>query len=157
MERRGRGERENRKVNYEKNNRHRILEGKQTLLKKFIDGCLENPAPDFPCKCGSLQLVASMEELGVEVLAARLASATAERDAAAAEMDRATASVEAATRELAGVEAGDGRDESNRSMQERLADAQTAQVPVVLQWNVVPPVTVSYDTGLRVSARGDDT
>ena len=38
------------------------------------------------------------------------------------------AAVEAAQRELAGVEAGDGRDESNRSLQERLADAQNAQV-----------------------------
>ena len=36
--------------------------------------------------------------------------------------------VEAAVRELAGAEAGDGRDESNRSLQERLADAQRAQV-----------------------------
>ena len=35
--------------------------------------------------------------------------------------------MEAAQRELAGAEAGDGRDESNRSMQERLADAQNAQ------------------------------
>ena len=42
---------------------------------------------------------------------------------------RASAAVEAAQRELAGAEAGDGRDESNRSMQERLADAQNAQVP----------------------------
>lgn len=69
-----------------------------------------------------------MEELGVEVLAARLATATADRDAAAAEVEKSSAAVEAATRELAGAEAGDGRDESNRSMQERLADAQTAQV-----------------------------
>ena len=35
--------------------------------------------------------------------------------------------VEAAHRELAGVEAGDGRDESNRSLAEQLADAQNAQ------------------------------
>jgi structural maintenance of chromosome 2 len=35
--------------------------------------------------------------------------------------------VEAATREVAGVEAGDGRDESNKSLQERLQDAQVAQ------------------------------
>jgi structural maintenance of chromosome 2 len=37
------------------------------------------------------------------------------------------AAVEAATREVAGVEAGDGRDESNKSLQERLQDAQVAQ------------------------------
>lgn len=36
--------------------------------------------------------------------------------------------VQAAQNELAGAEAGDGRDASNRSMQERLADAQNAQV-----------------------------
>lgn len=36
--------------------------------------------------------------------------------------------VEAAQNELAGAEAGDGRDASNRSMQERLEDAQNAQV-----------------------------
>jgi structural maintenance of chromosome 2 len=77
--------------------------------------------------CGLLQLRANIEELGVEVLAARLATATADRDEAAAAVDKCNAGVEAATRELAGAEAGDGRDESNRSMQERLADAQTAQ------------------------------
>lgn len=35
--------------------------------------------------------------------------------------------MEAATRELAGAEAGDGRDESNRSMAQRLADAKREQ------------------------------
>ncbi len=40
---------------------------------------------------------------------------------------RAKARVEAAARELAGAEAGDGRDETNRSLAERLADAQQAQ------------------------------
>ena len=43
---------------------------------------------------------------------------------------RATAAVEAAQREVAGAEAGDGRDESNRTLQERLADVQNAQVQV---------------------------
>ena len=36
--------------------------------------------------------------------------------------------MEAAQRELAGAEAGDGRDESNRSLSERLRDAENAQV-----------------------------
>ena len=36
--------------------------------------------------------------------------------------------MEAAEREVAGAEAGDGRDESNRTLLERLADAQNAQV-----------------------------
>lgn len=40
--------------------------------------------------------------------------------------------MEAANNELAGAEAGDGRDESNRSLQERLADAQNAQVHYML-------------------------
>lgn len=37
--------------------------------------------------------------------------------------------MEAATRELAGAQSGDGRDGSNRSLEERLADAQQQQVP----------------------------
>jgi hypothetical protein len=37
---------------------------------------------------------------------------------------RAKAAVEAATRELAGAEAGDGRDDSNRSLAQRLAEAK---------------------------------
>lgn len=36
--------------------------------------------------------------------------------------------MQAAQNELAGAEAGDGRDSSNRSLQERLADAQNSQV-----------------------------
>lgn len=59
---------------------------------------------------------------------ARLAAAQADRDQAQAASQQATAGVEAAERELAGAQAGDGRDESNRSLQERLADAQNAQV-----------------------------
>ena len=59
---------------------------------------------------------------------ARLAAAQADRDQAQAACQQAAAGVEAAERELAGAQAGDGRDESNRSLQERLADAQNAQV-----------------------------
>ena len=80
-----------------------------------------------------LQLRSAIAELGEEALAARRdAAATAHADAAQAESAAATA-VEAAVRELAGAEAGDGRDESNRSLQERLADAQTAQVRTALR------------------------
>ncbi|BDA47769.1 Structural maintenance of chromosomes protein 2 [Coccomyxa sp. Obi] len=74
------------------------------------------------------QYRASISELAEETLAAKLAAATDARDAAAAAADAATAAIEAAQRELAGAEAGDGRDESNRSLQERVADAQTAQM-----------------------------
>ena len=75
-----------------------------------------------------MQIKGSIAELAEESLAARVLAASAERDAAAANVEKAHAAVEAAQRGLAGAEAGDGRDESNRSMQERLSDAQNAQV-----------------------------
>jgi structural maintenance of chromosome 2 len=68
-----------------------------------------------------------MSDLGEAGLTARVDAARAKRDDAAAALAAAEKAVEAATRELAGAEAGDGRDESNRSMQERLADAVNAQ------------------------------
>jgi structural maintenance of chromosome 2 len=73
------------------------------------------------------QLKGALAELQEEVLAARVASATEKRDLAANELEQAVLGVEAAQNELAGAEAGDGRDASNRSLQERLADAQNAQ------------------------------
>ncbi|GBF88023.1 structural maintenance of chromosomes 2-like [Raphidocelis subcapitata] len=72
-------------------------------------------------------LEAQLAELGEAGLAARVAAARAARDEAAASLSAAERAVEAATRELAGAEAGDGRDESNKSAQERLADAANAQ------------------------------
>lgn len=66
-----------------------------------------------------------------EALAGKLATATAARDAAEAAHQAAVAAVEAAQRELAGAEAGDGRDQSNKSLQERLADAQNAQASML--------------------------
>ena len=75
-----------------------------------------------------VQVEASIEELAQEGIQARLAVAQADRDQAQAASQQATAAVEAGERELAGDQAGDGRDESNRSLQERLADAQNAQV-----------------------------
>ena len=70
-----------------------------------------------------------MADLAEESLKARLGEATAERDAATLALEAADTAVEAAQRELAGAEAGDGRDESNRSLSERLRDAENAQVP----------------------------
>lgn len=70
----------------------------------------------------------NLREEGFE---AQVQRATEGRDAAQRGLEAASAAVEAAARELAGAEAGDGRDESNRSLQERLADAQRAQV-----WNL---------------------
>ena len=74
-----------------------------------------------------MQIEASIEELAQEGLETRLAAAQAAKDGCQAGCEEAGAAVEAAERELAGAQAGDGRDESNRSLQERLADAQNAQ------------------------------
>lgn len=78
------------------------------------------------CVC-VMQIEASIQELAQEGMEARLAAAQAARDQSQAAVEEAGAAVEAAERELAGAQAGDGRDESNRSLQERLADAQNAQ------------------------------
>ena len=75
-----------------------------------------------------MQIEASIEELAQEGMEARLAAVQADSDQAQAACQQAAVAVEAAERELAGAQAGDGRDESNRSLQERLADAQNAQV-----------------------------
>ncbi len=75
----------------------------------------------------ALQLQAAAEALDEAGLARRADEASAARDAARAALEAAEHAVEAAGRELAGAEAGDGRDESNRSLQERLADARNAQ------------------------------
>lgn len=75
-----------------------------------------------------MQIEASLAELAQEGLEARLAVAQAERDTAQGASQDAAAAVEAAERELAGAQAGDGRDESNKSLQERLGDAKNAQV-----------------------------
>lgn len=74
------------------------------------------------------QVRASVEELDDAKFAAREEEARGAREQAAAALEGAVAAVEAAGNELAGAQAGDGRDSSNRSMQERLADAQNAQV-----------------------------
>ncbi|KAG2446681.1 hypothetical protein HYH02_008249 [Chlamydomonas schloesseri] len=66
-------------------------------------------------------------ELAAQDLEGAVAAAEKKRDEARAALEAADKAVEAATRELAGAEAGDGRDESNRSLQERLADAQMQQ------------------------------
>lgn len=70
---------------------------------------------------------ASLSELSAINHAAASAAADAARDAARERVSQAEAGTEAAARELAGAESGDGRDESNRSLPERLADAKNAQ------------------------------
>lgn len=76
----------------------------------------------------SLQVRANIAELAEESLRTRQAHAAAERDSAGKALEAANLAVEAAQRELAGAEAGDGRDESNRSLSERVRDAENAQV-----------------------------
>lgn len=75
-----------------------------------------------------IQIRANIAELAEESLEARVAEAIAEKDTAAAGLEAANEAVEAAQRELAGAETGDGRDKSNRSLQERLSDAENGQV-----------------------------
>ncbi len=72
-------------------------------------------------------LAGQLEALDEAGLAARVAAAREAQAAAQAELDAAVAGVDAAAAELAGAEAGDGRDASNRSAAERLADARNAQ------------------------------
>ena len=79
-----------------------------------------------------MQIEASIAELAKEGLEARLAVAQAEQDTRQLASQEAAGAVEAAERELAGAQAGDGRDESNKSLQERLSDAKNAQVSVML-------------------------
>ena len=75
-----------------------------------------------------LQLQVGLEELAEENIQVRMQSARDEHAAALADEEKASSAIEAAQRELAGAEAGDGRDESNRTLQERLADTENSQV-----------------------------
>ncbi|PSC74142.1 structural maintenance of chromosomes 2-1-like [Micractinium conductrix] len=73
------------------------------------------------------QLAGALAEVDEAGMRAKVQRASQERDEAHAECNSAELAVQAAQNELAGAEAGDGRDASNRSLQERLADAQNAQ------------------------------
>ena len=72
---------------------------------------------------GLAGLHASLKELDEETMKGRTDEAKARRDVAVGSLEQATEGVEAARSELAGAQAGDGRDGSNRSLQERLEDA----------------------------------
>ena len=91
------------------------------------------------CLCPYIQIEASISELAQEGMEARLAAAQTAKDEGQAACEAAAASVEAADRELAGAQAGDGRDESNKSLQERLADANNAQASWQKDWAGVTP------------------
>lgn len=75
--------------------------------------------------CSNLQN--ALKELDEEKIASKINDETVKRDNAASQVEEALQSVIAAQNELAGAEAGDGRDASNRSLQERLQDAQNAK------------------------------
>ena len=60
----------------------------------------------------------SLKDLNEEKIKERIDAARVRRDEAVGSLERANAGIEAARSELAGAEAGDGRDASNRSMQE---------------------------------------
>ncbi|GLC36640.1 hypothetical protein PLESTB_000125000 [Pleodorina starrii] len=98
----------------------RKLSGSTTALKHKQDALKAEHA-------GLKQLEAQAAELAAQDLDGAVAAAEKRRDEAKANVEAAEKAVEAATCELAGAEAGDGRDESNRSLQERLADAQVQQ------------------------------
>lgn len=72
---------------------------------------------------GLVALHESLKDLDESKIKGRIDAARARRDEAVGSLERAIAEIEAARSELAGAEAGDGRDASNRSLQERLEDA----------------------------------
>eukprot|EP00798_Chlamydomonas_sp_ICE-L_P014593 gene14593-20643_t len=87
---------------------------------------------------------------------AKVSTAEAERDEAKATLDAAENAVEAATRELAGAEAGDGRDESNRSLTERVADAENLGSVADAEGQVLAVVARSFRSGGGVKERVAD-
>lgn len=76
------------------------------------------------------KLKADLEAVSEQALAARAAEAQAAQGASQEALDKAAAALEAAKCELAGMESGDGRDESNRSLPERLHDTEAEAVRV---------------------------
>jgi chromosome segregation ATPase len=74
-----------------------------------------------------VQVTANAAELDDANFAKREEAALSDVEASKAALAEATGAVEAASSELDGVRAGDGRDSSNRSLEERLADAVNAQ------------------------------
>ena len=74
------------------------------------------------------KLKADLGAVSEEALAARAAEAAAAQAASREALAKAAAALEAAKCELAGMESGDGRDESNRSLPERLRDTEAEAV-----------------------------
>jgi hypothetical protein len=74
------------------------------------------------------KLRADLEAISEVRLAERAAEAQARMAASQEVLDKAAKELEAAKSELAGLESGDGRDASSRSLPERLKDAEAEVV-----------------------------
>lgn len=74
------------------------------------------------------KLGAALEGASEERIAAAAVDAAEQLAARQQALDEAAREVEGAKAELAGIESGDGRDESNRSMPERLRDTEADMV-----------------------------
>ena len=68
----------------------------------------------------------AIKELNEETIKQKIETATAKRDQALSDVEKALQNVTAAQNEIAGIEAGDGRDASNKSLQERLDDTNNS-------------------------------
>ena len=79
------------------------------------------------------QIRRTLQELSDAEFEAAVQAATEAHDSCRDREVAARQAVEAAENVLAGAESGDGRDESNKSLRERLADAETRQVVPVHQ------------------------
>ena len=84
---------------------------------------------------------AALEDASEERVTAATAEAAAALGAKQGELEKASAEVDGAKAEVAGIESGDGRDETNRSMPERLRDTEAEIVSTT-----TPPRTLRRPT-----------
>ena len=105
-----------------------ILLGLQCRLVKETSGWTHKKETLESERAACSRLESDAAELAGSDMAAKAEAAQQDRQAAADALQAAKKAVHAAECELAGAEAGDGRDESNRSMQERLADLRNELV-----------------------------
>lgn len=100
-----------------------------SLSKQIIQETsrLDNVKDAYETETKALDLLQStLKSLNEEVIKQRIETATKKRDQALSAVEIAIDNISAAQSELAGAEAGDGRDSSNRSLQERLEDTNNA-------------------------------
>ena len=103
------------------------LDAHQNELVKLVSAWEAERASLQDEEKASANLDAQWAGLDPTALTARVAAEEAKLETAVAAVVAAEAAIQAAEREHAGALAGDGRDESNRSMAERLSDAKNAQ------------------------------